>query len=84
VADCVQFSNGILQWNISFTKLVHDWEVDLAASFFDLLYSLRLGQGCKDKICRIPSNRRMLEGRYFFMRFARSLVLHSLEEHLEI
>jgi hypothetical protein len=56
----VQFSNGNLQW-ISFTRLVHDWEVDLVTSFFDLLYSLRLRQGIKDKICWIHSKRRTFE-----------------------
>ena len=30
------------QWNIPFSKLVHDWEVDLVTSFFDLLYSPKL------------------------------------------
>jgi hypothetical protein len=27
------FSNGNIQWNISFTKLVQGWEVDLVTSF---------------------------------------------------
>jgi hypothetical protein len=31
--------NGNIQWNISFTKPLHDWEVDLISSFFDMLYS---------------------------------------------
>lgn len=51
VADHVQFSNGNLQWNISFTRLMHDWEVDLVTLFFDILYSLMLRQGGLDKIC---------------------------------
>jgi hypothetical protein len=31
--------------------------VDLVASFFELLYSIRLRQGGEDKICWIPSNK---------------------------
>jgi hypothetical protein len=36
-SDHVQFSNRNLQWNISFTRSIHDWEVDLVTSFFDIL-----------------------------------------------
>jgi hypothetical protein len=57
VAYHVQFSNGNLQWNIYFSKSVHEWEVDLVSLFFDLLYFIRLRRGGKDKICCIPSNR---------------------------
>jgi hypothetical protein len=55
MADHVQFCNGNLQWNVSFTKPMNDWEVDLVTPFFDLLYSLKLRQGSEDKICWIPS-----------------------------
>lgn len=48
--DHMQFFNGNLQWNISFPKPAHDWEVDLVTSFFDLLYSIKLRQA-SDKIC---------------------------------
>jgi hypothetical protein len=45
MADRVHFSDDILQWNISFTKPMHEWEVESITSFFSLLYSLRLRQG---------------------------------------
>jgi len=32
--DNMMSSNGVLQWNVSFVKLVHDWEVDLVLAFF--------------------------------------------------
>lgn len=38
VVDHMQFFNENFRWNISFTRLVHDWEVDFV-TFFDLLYS---------------------------------------------
>jgi hypothetical protein len=51
VADYKQFFNENLQWDISFTGSVHDWEVDFVTSSFDLLYSIRLREGSEDKIC---------------------------------
>jgi hypothetical protein len=38
------------QWNVSFIRVAHDWEVDVLASFFKL-YSLRVRWGGKDKFC---------------------------------
>jgi len=46
----MQFSNGGIQWNVSFIRSVIDWEVDLVIAFFDLLYSLMLRQGGEDCI----------------------------------
>jgi hypothetical protein len=66
VADHMQFRNGNLQWNIFFTRPVHDWEVDLVSSFFELLYSLRVRQGGEDRICWIPSKRRKFEVRSYY------------------
>lgn len=43
VADHVQFSNGILEWKVSFIKVATDWEVELNTLFFNLSYSLELG-----------------------------------------
>lgn len=85
MADHAQFCNDNLQWNISFTRLVHDWKVDLVTSFFDLLYSLRLRQGGVDEIYWIPSKRQTFE-----VKILLSCNVHSrwlsifLEEHLEI
>jgi hypothetical protein len=50
VADHIQFGNGNLQRNIFFTRPVHDWEVEVVSSFFQL-YSHRLRQGGEDRIC---------------------------------
>jgi hypothetical protein len=64
VADHMQFFINNIQWNISFTKPVHDLKVDL---FFNLLYSLRLRQGGKDKLAprflrRAFGEMRLLQG----------------------
>jgi hypothetical protein len=39
VANHLEFSSDSHQWNINFNKVVHDWEMDLFISFFNLLYS---------------------------------------------
>jgi hypothetical protein len=31
-------SNGVIQWNVSFFRVVQDWEVDLVLAFFVVLY----------------------------------------------
>jgi hypothetical protein len=29
IANNVEHSNGVIQWNIVFTRLIHDWEVEV-------------------------------------------------------
>jgi hypothetical protein len=50
VADYLELSSDSHQWNVSFIRDAHDWEVDVFASFFNLLYSFRLRQGGEDKL----------------------------------
>jgi len=59
VVDHVLFSNDTFQWNITFIRLVHDWEVEaeMVASFFNLLYSFMMNQGGEDRICWTSSKR---------------------------
>jgi hypothetical protein len=41
VAAHMDFSSGSLQWDVSFLRAAHDWEVDVLVSFYTLLYSFR-------------------------------------------
>jgi hypothetical protein len=41
IADNVECDNGSIQWNIVFTRLIHDWEVEVLASFYSRLYSYK-------------------------------------------
>jgi hypothetical protein len=50
LATNMDYSSGTLQWNIIFVHLIHDWEVDTLASFYSLLYSLRVRRGGEDKL----------------------------------
>ena len=51
VAELISFSLDSYHWNISFTRLGQDWELESIASFMDLLYSgVWKGDGA-DKLC---------------------------------
>jgi hypothetical protein len=45
IADNVERSNGSIQWNIQFTLLIHDWEVEELASFYRYIYACKLREG---------------------------------------
>jgi len=42
VADNLELLGDSLQWNVSFIREAHDWEVDVFASFFQLLHSVKV------------------------------------------
>jgi hypothetical protein len=34
VVDNMDFTGGTIQWNVSFFRLAHDWELEVLASFY--------------------------------------------------
>jgi hypothetical protein len=46
--------------------VAHDWEVEVIASFFNLLYSLGLRRGGEDKLCKAPPKRGLFDVRSFY------------------
>jgi hypothetical protein len=54
------------RWNVNFLRVTHDWEVDLFTSFFNLLYSFRLRQGGKNKLCWVLSKRELFDVRTYY------------------
>jgi hypothetical protein len=46
-----------LQWDISFIRAVHDWKVEVLASFFTFLYSIRVRSEGDDKLWWTPSHK---------------------------
>jgi hypothetical protein len=38
----MQLWEGIIQWNVIFTRPIQDWEVDAIVSSFERLYSFQL------------------------------------------
>jgi hypothetical protein len=66
MVDLMLYQDGSDHWNIIFTRPIHDWEVELVSSFFEMLYSLGVKQGDVDRICWIPSKRYKFEVKTFY------------------
>jgi hypothetical protein len=77
--DNMQFSNGVIHWNVSFVRSVQDWEVVWCLNFFFVLYSLRWSQHTKDCIWWIPSKRKKFKVRSFFHELSTSGGSFSLD-----
>jgi hypothetical protein len=50
VADNLEFLGCSNQWNVSFSREAHDWKVDVFASFFQALHSVKVRRGSEDKM----------------------------------
>jgi hypothetical protein len=57
VAANVDFLGDTPQWNVIFSKEVHDWEVDVVTAFFQKLQSVSIQRGSHDKMWWIPSKK---------------------------
>jgi hypothetical protein len=66
IANNAESSNGAIQWNIQFTQLIHDWEVEVLASFYRCLYSYKLREHGKDKLWWVPSHKGGFEVKSFY------------------
>jgi hypothetical protein len=56
VKDLALFDGTKFSWNVSFTRLVQDWELASVADFLDVIYSVAPTQGDIDIICWKPSS----------------------------
>jgi hypothetical protein len=72
IADNLERANGAIQWNIQFTRLIHDWEVEVLASFYRSLYSCKLREDGEDKLWWVPSRKGGFEVKSFY----RALLAH--------
>jgi len=66
VAAHLILKNVSFQWDVRFIRAAHDWEVDVLASFFTLLYSIRLDRDGKDKLWWSPSRKGKFDVRSFY------------------
>jgi hypothetical protein len=62
----MDLSSGTIHWNINFISLAHDWEVEMLAFFYSLLYSFRGRRGGVDKLWWIPSRKGIFDVRSFY------------------
>jgi hypothetical protein len=66
IADNMERSNGIIHWNIQFSRLFHDWEVEVLASFYKCLYDCKLRGVGVDKLWWLHSCKGVFEVKSFY------------------
>jgi hypothetical protein len=66
IADNMERFSNSTQWNIQFTRLIHDWEVGELASFYKSLYDCKLRGEGKDKLWWVPSRMGLFEVKSFY------------------
>jgi hypothetical protein len=70
VAANMQMLGGSNQWNVSFIRKTHDWELEVFASFLQVLHSVRVRQGCEDRLWWISSERGLFNVKALFYAWA--------------
>jgi hypothetical protein len=70
VADHLVVVSGSYQWDVRFFRDVHDWEVDVMASFFSLLYSSKVAQDGGDRFWWSLSHKGSFDVRSFYKALA--------------
>jgi hypothetical protein len=71
VEDNLVVHNGVIQWNVLFTRQIQDWELDMVLSFFDRLYSTSNRHGEDDRLVWNPSKKGVFEVRSFYKELIR-------------
>jgi hypothetical protein len=74
IADSMEYSSESIQWNIQFSRLIHDWEVGDLATFYKCLYEYKLRGEGRDKLWWLPSRKGVFEVKSFY----RALSPHGL------
>ncbi len=72
IANLMSFESGMMHWNLSFIRSVHDWELESLSSFMDYIYASPLkGEGVDHTGWGSPSNH------FAVKRFYRHLIPQS-------
>lgn len=59
--DNMQVCNGVIRQNVSFLRVIQDWEEDVVLTFVGVLHSLRRRQGGEHCIWWIYSKRKKFD-----------------------
>jgi hypothetical protein len=60
------WQNGVPHWDVRFTRLLHDWEVEPFQAMIGLLYSIKVQQNQEDQVCWSPSRRGCFEVKSYY------------------
>jgi hypothetical protein len=66
VKDLLIFDGTSFQWDVSFIRLVQDWELESIVVFMEVIYSVVPSQVGKDTICWEPSFQRVFTVNSFY------------------
>jgi hypothetical protein len=58
VADNLELLGGSIKWSVSFSREVHDWEMDVFTFFFfQVLHSVNVRRGSEDRLWWVSSKK---------------------------
>jgi len=65
VVDNFFVQDGVAQWNVVFTRIGQDWEVEMVFSLYEQLYSHMIRHGAEVRLVWSPSKRGQFEVKSF-------------------
>jgi hypothetical protein len=66
VADNMEVFGDSTQWNVSFVREAHDWEVGVFASFFQVLHLAMMSRDRTDRLWWVFSKKGLFKVKSFF------------------
>ena len=67
VADHLQLLGPSHHWDVTFSRQVQDWELEMVSAFRELLYSYPIRRGSLDEMCWRPSSRKIFTVRSYHL-----------------
>ena len=58
MADLMQFTNGVLHWDLHIVWAIQDWELESLMTFMDTIYGLGIRGIGEDKMCWKPDKKK--------------------------
>ena len=68
VAEPMKFTNGVLHWDVSFFRAIHNWELEAMLSFMDTIYGTSIKGIEEDKMSRkVDRTKGFMVNAYYFL-----------------